>query len=254
MANIYLRLPSWIAAYHRNYDTEHRLGPFDPVKFSSYTDHAVVMRGGLVLQTNNSRKIVNCYNQTQWKNMLAGKKPDGKQVMKRDADTWLTYDEICALMGVQISHRSDSYDFLCIQMPQTILVGDREVRTNSSFCLTNEAAEVLQLLLARDFKRAFVNWEIETQAHCIQSDRIIQRGQMNTIERFLMHYEIPVSMDGREKESLRRQLLRWLAKAHVLEKAYRTFDIEYEDSEDKVVHLKNKRKLMLMDCVKNVKR
>lgn len=240
MANIYLRLPSWIAAYHRNCDPDHHLSPFEPVKFSAFTDQAVVMRSGLIATVpSNNRKVVKCYTQQQWKNMLSGRKPDGgKQVMKRSETNWLTYDEVCVLMGSQLSHRSDSYDFLCIQMPQTILVGDREVRTNSSFCLTNEAIEELQELLTQDFKRAFVNWEIATQAHCVHGNRIIQRGQMNTIERFLMHFDIPVSKDGREKDSLRRQLLRWLENARVREKAYRTIDIEYEDSEDKVIKRK----------------
>lgn len=239
MANIYLRLPGWIAAYHRNYDPDHKLSPFEPVKFSAYTDHAVVMRSGLYLPTHSTKKIISCYTHHQWRNMLNGRNAEGgKQVLKRDANEWLTYEEVCLLSGLQVSRRSDSYDFLCIQMPLTILVGDREVRTNPSFCLTREATNTLQELLACDFKRAFVDWELKTQAHCIQSDRIIQRGQMHTIERFLMHYDIPVPRDGSVKDTMRRQLLRWLAKARVQEKAYRTIDIEYEDSEDKVVKRK----------------
>lgn len=239
MANIYLRLPMMVAYYHRNYDPDHKLSPFDPVKFSSYTDHAVIMRGGLVLPSKDNRKHPPCYNQLQWRNMLLGKEPNsGKQILKRDAGVWLNYDEICTLSGVRLSHRSDSYDFLCIQMPTTILVGDREVRTNSSYCLTSDAADILQDLLVRDFKRALVDFEIGTQDHCITKERIIRRGRMDTLERFLMHYDIPVSLDGCDKESLRRQLDRWFAKAKLLEKAYRIFDIEYEDSEEKVVYRK----------------
>lgn len=228
-----------ICYYHRNYDVQHKLSPFDPVKFSPYTDHAVIMRGGLELTTYSTRKLSPCYSHQQWRNMLGGKKPDGsKHVVKREPSVWLTYDEICAMEGIKLSHRSDSYDFLCIQMPNTILIGDKEVRTNPSFNLGNEAAEVLQDLLVRDFKRALVNWEIGTQDYCINSERIIRRGRMDTLERFLMRYDIPIPKDGREKESIRRQLDRWFAKAKILEKAYRSFDIEYEDSNDRVIKRK----------------
>lgn len=236
MANIYLRLPTVICYFHRNYDVDNKLDNFEPVKFSKFTDHAVVLRGGLALHNNRTKKVVSCYSQIQWKNMLAGRKPDGsKIVLKRDNSLWLTYSEICQLEGIRLSYRSDSYDFLCIQIPNTILVGDREVRTNSSFSLTPLASELLQDLLVRDFERALIDWEIGTFDHCVSPEKIIRRGRMDTIERFLMRYDIPVSSDRIEKQSLRRQLDRWMEHARLLEKAYRSFDIEYEDSHDKVI-------------------
>lgn len=237
MANIYLRLPTVIAYYHRNYDVNNKLDNFTPMKFSPYTDHAVVMRGGLVIHTSSRNKVSLCYSQQEFRNILNGKSPDGsRQVMKRDPSIWPTYDELCACLGVKISSRSDSYDYLCIQMPNTILIGDREVRTNACYALSKEPAEMLQELLVRDFKRALIDWEIGTQDFCINRERIIRRGHMDTLERFLMRYDIPIPKDGIEKESLRRQLDRWLAKARVLEKAYRSIDIEYEDSRDVVIN------------------
>lgn len=238
MANIYLRLPSVIAAYHRNYDVKHKLNPFEPLKFSSYTDHAVILRGGLTLFSTCVKKSTACYSHQQWKNILQGKSPnEGKQVLKRDPDVWPTFHEVCLMEGERLSNRSESYDYLCIQMPKTILIGDREVRTNPSFSMNDEVACCLQDLLVRDFQRALIDWEIGTQDYCINATRIIQRGHMDTIERFLMRYDIPVAKDGLEKDSLRRQLDRWLARARLLEKAYRCIDIEYEDSRDKILFL-----------------
>ena len=237
MPNIYLRLPTVICAYHRNYDVNHKLSPFDPLKFSPYTDHAVIMRGGLAVFSSSTKKNASCYSQQQWRNILSGRKPDGsRQVMKRDPTIWPTYAELCAVEGIKISNRSDSYDYLCIAMPYTILIGDRECRTNAGYALTEEAASCLQDLLVRDFKRALVDWEIATQDHCIKPDQIIRRGRMDTLERFLMRYDIPVARDGLEKYTLRRQIDRWYAKARLIEKAYRCIDIEYEDSHDKVLH------------------
>ena len=236
MSNIYLRLPTSICYFHRNRDVNNKLTNFTPLKFSPYTDHAVVMRGGLAVATGVDRKG-SCFTQLQFKNILNGRTPDGsKLVTKRDCSVWPTYAEICMMIGGKISNRSESYDYLCIQMPQTIIVGEKEVRTNSSFALTSFATDMLQDLLVNDFKRALIDWEIGTFNHCTSSpEGIIQRGHMNTLERFLMRYDIPIPKDGYEKASLRRQLDRWMEKAKVQEKAYRTIDIEYEDSKDKII-------------------
>lgn len=237
MANIYLRLPSVICSYHRNYDVERKLDPFEPLKFSPYTDHAATLRSGLILYTKTCGKRSSCYSQQEWKNLLNGKSRDGqRQILKRDATQWLSYNELCTLEGVLLSKRSENYDYLCIQIPKTILVGDREVKTNASYLLTPGTTKILQILLINDFKRALVDWEIGTFNHCTGIDNgYIRRGRMDTLERFLMRYDIPISKDSEEKDTLRRQLDRWFEKAKMMEKAYRTFDIEYEDTNDKVV-------------------
>lgn len=240
MANIYLRLPSVICHYHRNCDLEHKLGCFEPLKFSSFTDHAVVLRSGVSVFTGTSSKSVSCYSQHCWNMILAGKNPlTGKVVMRRDQTEWPSYEEICTINGKVLSSRSERYDFLCIQIPPTIIVGGKEIRTNATYSLPKEMAEILSNLLVRDFKRALLDWEVATFDHCVQPDKIICRGHMDTLERFLMHYDIPIPRDGIEKDTLRRQLARWMKRARVLEKAYRCFDVEYEDSADKVIKFKS---------------
>lgn len=238
MANIYIRLPRIICYFHRNYDVNNKLSNFDPIKFSPYTDHAVILRGGLVPVGNDNNKKVACYSQQQWKNILLGRNRDGtKQIIKRDSEEWPTFEEICLIEGRTLSNRTDSYDFLCIQIPKTIIVGNKEVRTNASYTLTREAANILKDLLVRDFKRALVDWEIGTQDFCVNEERVIRRGHMDTIERFLMRYDIPIPRDSIEKASIKRQLDRWLANARILEKAYRVREIEYEDPNDDVKQL-----------------
>ena len=238
MANIYLRLPTVVCHFHRNYDEQLRISPHEPIKFSPFTDHAVIMRGGLAPHGGLSKKAGLCYSQQQWTNIMNGRTPDGcKQVIDRDHQKWPTQSEVCAMEGIRYSLHTESFDFLCIQMPYTILSGEKEVRTTSVFSLTSQAAYYLQQLLVRDFRRALVDWEIATQDFCISPDRIIARGHMETLERFLMRYEIPIPRDSQDKEILRRQLDRWLADARVLEKAYRCREIEYEDSRDRVFNL-----------------
>lgn len=242
MSNIYLRLPTAICYYHRNRDENHQLSCFEPMKVSKYDEVAIEMRRSLIVYASRSSRTANCYSQQQWKNILNGKNPyTGKTAIKRDPEEWPTYNEICAMTGAKVSNRSDSYDFLCIQIPNTILIGDKEVRTNSSFILPNKAAETVQEILTRDFQRALIDWEIGTQDFCINEERIIRRSHMETLERFLMRYNIPVAADGLEKESLRRQLARWLDNARVLEKAYRSYDIEYISATDKVISRKKSK-------------
>lgn len=237
MANIYLRLPTAIAYFHRNRVEDKHLSPFDPWKASEFSDHAIPLRGGLYLPASNktTRQSPASYSQAQWHNMLNGKAPEGGiTLIRRNPSVWLSYKEICQLEGKKLSRLSESYDFLCIQMPYTVMIGDKEVRTNSSFNLSQQAAVLLQNLLVNDFQRALIDWEIGTYNHCTSGDKIIHRGHMDTLERFLMRYDIPVTADQTTKTSLRRQLDRWIQRAKVLEKAYRSYDIEYQDSRDKV--------------------
>lgn len=242
MANIYLRLPVMVCCYHRNYDPDHKLTPFMPLKFSTYTDHAVVLRGGLSVFTGKDQKAGVCYSQAQWNNMLRGRRPDGSQlVMVRDPSSWLTYTEICNLEGRKLSHKTDSYDYLCIQMPKTVLVGDREMRTNASFSLAPNMASLLRNLLEDDFKRALLQWVVDTKDFCLNPTRIIDRTHAATLERFLMRFDIPVTQDGKEKDTIRRLLQRWLESAGSASGAYKAYDedITYEDPKDRVRKINN---------------
>lgn len=242
MPNIYLRLPTAIACFHRNCDADNPLSPFDPWIVPKYSDHIIPMRNGLQNGVSSESKSPPSYSQKQWNNMLFGRRPEGGEiVLHRDPEKWLTYQEISILEGKRLSKLSASYDFLCIKMPYFITVatptgGRKEIVTTSSFNLSPRYAEMLQMLFVSDFQRAFIDWEIGTFHHCTQNpDGLIIRGRSDTLERFLMTYDIPVSKDLTEKQSLRRQLDRWLKKARFIEKAYRHENISYKDSLDKTI-------------------
>lgn len=242
MPNIYLRLPTAVACFHRNCDPDNPLSPFDPWIVPKYSDHIIPIKSGLQSEVISERKSPPSYSQKQWDNMLNGRRPNGGDiVLHRNSEQWLTYAEICKLEGRRLSKLSESYDFLCIKLPYTIAIsmpnGDRkEIYTNSTFNLSPKPAETLQCLFMNDFQRAFIDWEIGTFHHCTQNpDGLILRGRSDTLERFLMTYDIPVSKDLTEKQSLRRQLDRWLKKARFIEKSYRHENISYNDSSDRII-------------------
>lgn len=238
MPNIYLRLPSSVVAFHRNRDDKHRLQPFVPLVLPRFTTHMAVLRDGLQAPIAKQVQFPLCYSQTEWNNMLAGRKPHGGEiVIQRDSSTWLTFQEICVLEGRKQSEASELYDFLCIQMPYEVLIGDRRMRTTASYNLTHAAAQIMQKLFVQDFQRALYEWELDTADFCIRPGMVIKRNHLDTLERFFLRYDIPVSNSRKERDSLRRQLDRWLKEANSLFRGYRNFDIAYSDPHDRIINV-----------------
>ena len=115
------------------------------------------------------------------------------------------------------------------------------MRTNASFSLAPNMASLLRNLLEDDFKRALLQWVVDTKDFCLNPTRIIDRTHSATLERFLMRFDIPVTQDGKEKDTIRRLLQRWLESAGSASGAYKAYDedITYEDPKDRVRKINN---------------
>ena len=254
MANIYLRLPTYVVAFYRNRDDMNPLKPYQPVSFPAFTHEAAVIASSLMLIDNFSEQSSLCYSQRAWNKILQGKSPaTGKKILQRDSKEWPTVNELCALHGRSFSDHETMFDYLCIEIPREIAVNGKIHRTNASYTLCFSSARKLASLLRNEFYHVFADWCIQDRRHCNMVGVKREKGEM--LERFLAQYDIPVSVDEHEKDSLRRMANRWFDRAFILPNDRLNFNSDFltHISDAEIAKERRRRKRMKVNTeVKNL--
>lgn len=215
MSNIYLRLPTYVCAFYRNRDLQHPLPLSKPVVFCDFSQEYVLLTLGARIMPDAAMARSHCYSQFAWRNMMKGRPPGGGlRIVRRDDDEWLTVQEVRTLAHEEMTAVKETCDYLCIQMPREIMAGGVIRRVTSSYSLDGKSAKLLGNMLRHEFKHNFLDWLIQDRRFCNQKG--IERSRVESIERFLMTYDIPVSVDNKERESIRRMTNRWLNNAKQL--------------------------------------
>lgn len=234
MANIYIRMPVSRCQYYRNRDPEHPLSPSDPIRFSEYTDEHYTLRTSIYNKALTDKPDRRFFSQQEWKNMLRGKDPAGRELrFKRDPNEWLTYDEIALLMGEKPSDKSKLFDYLCIKLPTEVFCIDTIRPVTPTWCIDKYGYSTLFDLINNDFKRSVIEWALATFDYVTSNGRIILRGQSAMLERFLMRYGIDPTED--EKDSLRRVIDRWLHSERCNYSSAYHFDMRFKDPNERVI-------------------
>ncbi len=211
MANIYIKLPWYVTAYYRGLEEDKPLTEWDPIVFASYTHEYVVMVNNLryIPEQNLSRL---CYSQRAWDNILHGRRPDGgKVVLTRNPKEWPKAQEICTLTGVAFSSRMQAADYLCVKMPNEIWLNNKTYRTNPSYAFSYDIAQHFVRMLSQEFYHVFLDWVEQDERFCNRMG--IHRKNIEVMERFLVQYNIPISVDSHDLETLRRMRNNWMKNA-----------------------------------------
>ncbi len=191
------------------------LPPTTPIEFSPYTQEYVVLTNGLRTVPDAQQHRASCYSQSAWQKMSKGILPQGgSPIIKRDPSEYLTYAEVCTLERLPNKTKVDAYEFICIALPREVYVGNKVVRTNKSYTLDTRAANQLRKLLRNNFIRTFL--EFETRNKIFAQTRNIERSGVEIIERFFMEYDMPVSHEQTERDTLRRLVQRWRKEAEYM--------------------------------------
>lgn len=226
MANIYLRVPTYLAQFYRGREVKHPLAETEPIVFSPFQHEHVLMCACLQIDTE-VEPTSNCFSQRAWRNILQGKQPQGgKRVLNRDEDEWPTMQEICMLTGEKKIQRIDGYDYLCIEMPKQILVGRQYKPTSASFTLPATAANDLQRKLRYEFIRILLDWIRQERFFCNQQG--IRRDLTMIVDHFFYHYNMVIGTNGKDRDSMRRMATRWLEEAKILPND----GVDFGDAED----------------------
>ena len=225
MTYICLKVPSYLAQFYRNRNPQSPLTEQQAVSFSPFQHEHVLMSSSLVLADGSEPANPICFPQRQWTNMLRGRQPQGgKRILQRDPEQWLTTQEVCVLINDRANAKTDGFDYLCIEIPRTILVGDQLVSTNASFVMPRDAATQLQTMMRQELVRCLVDWIRRERHWCNMKG--VERDLTAVIDHFFYHYQICLGTNMRDRESLRRMASRWIEEALVLPHDYLTFDDE----------------------------
>lgn len=218
MPKIYLRISRYVGAFLRACGDGQSLAMDEPVRFSPYTRAHVVLLNGLRIVPEEQQHRAQCYSQSAWQNMLRGRLPQGgKPIIVRNPDDYLTYAEVCTLEHLPNTTKTEAYEYLCISVPREAYIGGRVERVGKSHTLDTSAAKQLVKLLRQDFVRAFLEFMRNNEIFALSEG--IERTNVEILERFMMRYDMPVSHDQKERETLRRLVVRWRKEAEQLAQA-----------------------------------
>jgi hypothetical protein len=215
MPNIYLRVPTYVAQFYRAIDPNKRLAENQPYAFCPFQHEYILMRNQLTLIPETEQTCSWCYSQRAFNNILRGIPPTGgKAVVQRDQQQWITTKELCAIIGEKSVAKMEAYDYLAIELPPDVMLGDEVRKTNGSYSLKQRDAIHLQEMLRDEFVHTFLDWLIQDRRYC---NRLGLRREIGTtIERFFERYYIFIGTNKRERESMYRMGRRWIEKARVL--------------------------------------
>lgn len=222
MANIYLRVPTYVAQFYRGrVAPEPPLTEFEAVEFSRFQQEYAMMEAWLTFVAEQDMSHTDCFSERMWKNMLRGRRPQGgKPMLKRDQKEWLSMDEVNFLTGTKRNKKTDGFDYLCIAAPKTMVVGGQVTQVTGSFTLPFSQANTLVRQLRREFLRFFLHWICEELMVCdkrgIKFDADDGRGVTMCIEHFFYHYQMCFGTNATDRETMRRMAKRWLWDAKLL--------------------------------------
>ena len=234
MANIYLKVPTYVAQFYRGRDVSNRLTEFQPVEFSQFQQEMAIMETGLILVPEQQMDHTVCFSERMWKNMLNGRRPQGgKTQLKRDPQEWPTMDEILYLTDQQRNKNTDGFDYLCIQAPKSVVIGGQYKTVTTSYTLPFRQANALVKQLRREFVRILLNWTKKELALC--DLRGVERDVIMCIDHFFYHYNMCLGTNGTDRDSMRRMAMRWLEDARMLADDINDEDVlfEYEKESSK---------------------
>ncbi len=203
MANIYLKVPWYVAAHFRGRDEDRQLTEWEPVKFTDFDHEFQIM-------VNNCRRIPEqnqspqCWSQRAWNNILRGRKPDGSMlILNRDPGKWPDTNEMATLVGLKMSGRQHASDYLCIEMPREVWFNKRSWRTNSCYSLPYDSAYYMASVLTDKFCYEYTQWVTQDIRNAAAIG--FKRKQLEAVERYFVQYNFPDIIDPQLRESMRRQ-------------------------------------------------
>lgn len=206
MPKIYVRVPGLVAGFFRGKSRDKQLDNFDAYEFADHDDLLFFLEKQLRFIPEQNQSVF-CLSERAWGHILHGKHPaGGQQIINRNPNVWPDMNEICALTGKFVTDKNESADYLCIAIPKEILDNGEFRRTNGSYCLSKKMADKFISYLRRRFKReleAFISKDIENCERCG-----IRRSDVERMERFMANYNMPISIDEKERESLRKVVYR----------------------------------------------
>lgn len=214
MANFYLRVPHYVAAYFRNKDQMKPIPVGGVIKIETTNPLWQIL--SCMAHSNNSETIVTsgCFCERQWRRMMRGMPiytpkcgaEAPKPIAAKEKGETLSDSEVSRLSGIPQRKGEDSGEYLCIRLPEEVFISGRISKTNGQWQLMNAGAFRMIAMMTEEFWRTFFIYIDKEQEWCLANG--YDRSVLDSIERFMTRYDIRNSSDNREKMTMKRNYYR----------------------------------------------
>lgn len=209
MGKIYLQVPSMIAAFYRGKDSLHVLASKDAYAFKMGTAEYQALLLGLRYTSIDEQVKAKCFSQNTWGMMMSGRDPrTGGKLLERNKDEWLSASDISILLGKSYADSQEIFDYLCIEIPKSMIVNGMVRPTNNNYSLDRSLASTLRKMLSIAFYQVLAQWYYKNQE--IEEELGIKRSMVDFINRFLFAHGMPVTVNRKEEGTVRKMVMRGL--------------------------------------------
>lgn len=211
MSKIYLRLKHFVASWARHNYGGGPTAPDHEINVSKIPDAAQLLT---LAQCNVNDKVVpQCFCERQWLRMMRGehiaRNSEFFMVEVRDDREWLTEAEVCHLAGVDPMRGESMGDYVCIGLPDEIVLHNGTTSsTNSQWQLMRDAANQLIDLIDQAFDHALFDYIDQSVRDAKRQN--LERFTSDALEAFMNRNDIRNCTDDREKRCLWRRYYRYL--------------------------------------------
>ena len=210
MANVYIRVPHYVASYLRNKDRNKPLEVGSVISLNQSERVWVDFCEGLYPNLNLSINRAYCFCQKQWNTMMDGysllDRNTGKRRTKvlEERFDQLTLDdkEVQKLSGLSIPRNDDSGEYICISIPREAMRYGKVVPTNANWQLRDTPANAVRTHLVNEFWRALYAYVDKARDKCTSGGKDFVF--IEVLESFMERYDIRCSPDMHERAALKR--------------------------------------------------
>lgn len=196
MANCYLRVPNYVAAYFRNRDVSKKIPVGGVLNFDSSTKLSNVFVN--MIHSNNSESIVpmGSFCERQWRRMLRGntiytinseRPPEGKTI-PLSRHEWLSDKEVSVLAGISKKPRNDEGEYLCLKLPSEVYINNKPYKVNGQWQLMNGGEKRMILLMTEEFWRAAFLYIRSYRKWC--SEKKMKTSYIESLQQFMRYIGI----------------------------------------------------------------
>lgn len=216
MANFYLRVPHYVAAYFRNRDPKNPIPIGGIIKIEKIDPLWHIIYNTSRSNTQDAIVPYGCFCERQWRRMMRGT-PICKQkereknltpIPAKESFETLSDTEISMLTGLPDRKGEDSGEYLCIKLPDIVIIDGYTYKTNGQWQPMEKAARQLAEMMIAEYWRVFDVYLSKDREFCMSNK--IERPLLEVIDRFMSLYDIRNSSDDRERQTMKRNYYRRL--------------------------------------------
>lgn len=207
MANLYIRVPFYVASYFRTKSDREKLAPNEPLVVDETNPIWPIFIGSLHRKCNMIPSNYFCFSQKEWRTMMNGKPlAGGAKLMSQEDELTLSDVEVSILTGLRTPKNDGLGEYLCFALPKEIFRNGKYVKTDAWWCLTKSGTYDFRKYLVNEFWRAlFTYMDRRRDAFAFEKRTFIV---IDCLDSFMERHDIHCSLDYHERETLKRGMNR----------------------------------------------